>query len=69
MPRPGEFRGGRYYRRIKPGSRHGPIERHDRRLNPVRQHFYGRDIREFSKIPVQAHRRKGVFVRRTLRRR
>ncbi len=69
MPKPGDFKGSKYYRRTQPGARKGKLTLHDRRLNPVGKHFYGRDAREFSKIPVKQHRRKGRIVRRTVRRR
>ena len=74
MPQPGIWIEGGYVRRITSGSRRGPTELHNRRLNPVGMHAYGRDLRKrgspFGEFTtVQAHRRRGKFVSRHRRRR
>jgi len=77
-PVPGKFVSGYdYYRRKKSSARSGKLEIHDRRLNPVGRHGYGKDIRkkgqffgEYSTIPVKAYRRRnGSYVRSAIRRR
>ena len=66
---PGAWIRSKYVRRIHGGARSGATELHDRRLNPVKRHFYGKDRLELKKISrISSHRRKGNFVRSHVRR-
>lgn len=74
--RPGTWKGSRVARHTvkRPATmreiRSSRVEFFDRRRYKVGKNYYGPDPQgEYSRVPVKAHRRKGVYVRRTMRRR